>query len=147
LKGAPTNGIPAFETSLSFESLNNTGFSVTIDGHISHVVALIDGNEVYVRTERGRFVLTRRDPFHVARDKPATDDRIIAPLPGTVVAVFAAEGEWLEKGAPIATLEVMKMEHVLRAPFAGVIKGLACKVGDVIPEGAQLAQVEAKPQK
>jgi len=33
----------------------------------------------------------------------------------------------LEKGAPILTLEVMKMEQTLRAPFAGVLKAIKCK--------------------
>ena len=47
----------------------------------------------------------------------------MAPLPGTVVALLAEVGATLEKGAPILTLEVMKMEQTLRAPFAGVLEG------------------------
>ena len=44
--------------------------------------------------------------------------------------------------AAILTLEVMKMEQTLRAPFAGVLKKLKCKVGDIVGEGVELAEVE-----
>ena len=51
-------------------------------------------------------------------------------------------GAKLEKGAPILTLEVMKMEQTLRAPFAGVLKAIKCKVGDIVGEGVELAEIE-----
>ena len=70
------------------------------------------------------------------------EDKIVAPLPGTVVALLAEVGATLEKGAPILTLEVMKMEQTLRAPFAGVLKEIKCKVGDIVGEGVELAVVE-----
>ena len=74
----------------------------------------------------------------------------IAPSPArgepvaaaTVVALLAKEGETLEKGAPILTLEVMKMEQTLRAPFAGTVKRINCKVGDIVQEGVELAEIE-----
>ena len=66
----------------------------------------------------------------------------MAPLPGTVVALLAEQGAMLEKGAEILTLEVMKMEQTLRAPFAGVLKLLKCKVGDIVQEGVELAEIE-----
>jgi 3-methylcrotonyl-CoA carboxylase alpha subunit len=34
------------------------------------------------------------------------------------------------------------MEQTLRAPFAGTLKRLKCKVGDIVPEGAELAEIE-----
>ena len=48
----------------------------------------------------------------------------------------------LEKGAAILTLEVMKMEQTLRAPYAGVLKKIKCKVGDIVGEGVELAEIE-----
>ena len=58
------------------------------------------------------------------------------------VALLAEVGATLEKGAPILTLEVMKMEQTLRAPFAGVLKAIKCKVGDIVQEGVELAEIE-----
>ena len=68
--------------------------------------------------------------------------QVASPWPGTVVALLAEEGARLEKGAAILTLEVMKMEQTLRAPFAGVLRKLKCKVGDIVGEGVELAEVE-----
>ncbi|OSI68699.1 3-methylcrotonyl-CoA carboxylase [Bradyrhizobium canariense] len=118
------------------------GFDVTLDGVKSFVAAVIDGHELYLRTRNGRFDLHWVDPFGGEMEEQAGADKIAAPLPGTVVAVLAEEGAKLEKGAPILTLEVMKMEQTLRAPYAGVLKSIKCKVGDIVQEGVELAVVE-----
>jgi 3-methylcrotonyl-CoA carboxylase alpha subunit len=118
------------------------GFDLTLDGVKSQVTAVIDGHELYLRTRNGRFDLHWVDPFGGETEEHAGEDKIAAPLPGTVVAVLAQEGDKLEKGAAILTLEVMKMEQTLRAPFAGVLKAIKCKVGDIVQEGVELAEVE-----
>ncbi len=124
-------------------SVTNAGaFDLTLDGMKSHVVAVIEGHELYLRTRNGRFDLHWIDPFGGDDEEQVGEDKIVAPLPGTVVALLAEEGATLEKGSPILTLEVMKMEQTLRAPFAGVLKAIKCKVGDIVQEGVELAEVE-----
>ncbi|HWZ37358.1 MAG TPA: acetyl/propionyl/methylcrotonyl-CoA carboxylase subunit alpha [Bradyrhizobium sp.] len=118
------------------------GYDVTLDGVKSHIVAVIEGQELYLRTRNGRFELHWVDPFGGEDEEQSGEDKIVAPLPGTVVALLAEEGATLEKGAPILTLEVMKMEQTLRAPFAGVLKKIKCRVGDIVQEGVELAEVE-----
>ncbi|UEM17287.1 acetyl/propionyl/methylcrotonyl-CoA carboxylase subunit alpha [Bradyrhizobium barranii subsp. barranii] len=118
------------------------GFDLTLDGVKSQVAAVIDGHELYLRTRNGRFDLHWVDPFGGESEEHVGEDKIAAPLPGTVVAVLAEEGAKLDKGAPILTLEVMKMEQTLRAPYAGVLKSIKCKVGDIVQEGVELAVVE-----
>jgi 3-methylcrotonyl-CoA carboxylase alpha subunit len=115
---------------------------VTLGAVRSRIVALREGADIYLRTPNGRFELHHVDPFGGEDDEQGGDDRIVAPLPGTVVAVLAEVGARLDKGAPILTLEVMKMEQTLRAPFAGTLKSLRCKVGDIVGEGVELAEVE-----
>src|SRR6202012_4652761 len=118
------------------------GIDLTLDGIKSHVVAIVEGHEIYVRTRNGRFEVHWVDPFGGDAEEQVGEDRIVAPLPGTVVALLAEVGAKLEKGAPILTLEVMKMEKTLRAPFAGVLKVIKCKVGDIVQEGVELAEIE-----
>jgi 3-methylcrotonyl-CoA carboxylase alpha subunit len=118
------------------------GYDVTLGGVKSHIAAIIEGQELYLRTRKGRFELHWVDPFGGEDEEQAGEDKIVAPLPGTVVALLAEEGATLEKGAPILTLEVMKMEQTLRAPFAGVLKKIKCKVGDIVQEGVELAEIE-----
>jgi 3-methylcrotonyl-CoA carboxylase alpha subunit len=118
------------------------GFNLTLDGMKSHILAVLEGHELYLRTRNGRFELHWVDPFGGDDEEQIGEDKIVAPLPGTVVALLAEEGAKLEKGAAILTLEVMKMEQTLRAPFAGVLKLIKCKVGDIVQEGVELAEVE-----
>jgi 3-methylcrotonyl-CoA carboxylase alpha subunit len=118
------------------------GFDLTLHGIKSHIFAVIEGHELYLRTHNGRFDLHWVDPFGGDDEEQVGEDKIVAPLPGTVVALLAEVGAHLEKGAPILTLEVMKMEQTLRAPFAGVLKAIKCKVGDIVGEGVELAEVE-----
>jgi 3-methylcrotonyl-CoA carboxylase alpha subunit len=124
-------------------TVNDEGeLDVTLDGVTSRIVPAIEGHELYLRTRNGRFELHWVDPFGGDDEEQVGEDKIAAPLPGTVVAILAEEGAMLEKGAPILTLEVMKMEQTLRAPFAGVLKKIKCKVGDIVQEGVELAEIE-----
>jgi 3-methylcrotonyl-CoA carboxylase alpha subunit len=118
------------------------GIDLVLDGVKHHVAGLVDGREVYVRTRHGRFEVHWIDPFGMEDEEQAGADRVVAPLPGTVVALLVEEGATVEKGAAILTLEVMKMEQTLRAPFAGTVKSLKCKVGDIVQEGIELAEIE-----
>ena len=47
---------------------------------------------------------------------------IRAPMQATVLSLEVAEGETVAAGQPILVLSAMKMEHVLEAPSAGVVR-------------------------
>ncbi|WJR75031.1 acetyl-CoA carboxylase biotin carboxylase subunit [Bradyrhizobium sp. NP1] len=130
------------ELAFGLAAAEDGAIDLTLDGVKSKVFAVVDGHELYLRTRNGRFDLHWVDPFGGETEEHVGEDKIVAPLPGTVVALMAEEGATLEKGAPILTLEVMKMEQTLRAPYAGVLKKLKCKVGDIVGEGVELAEVE-----
>ncbi|WP_035643132.1 acetyl/propionyl/methylcrotonyl-CoA carboxylase subunit alpha [Bradyrhizobium sp. ORS 375] len=140
--GVQTLMVDGRVTVFSAVPTDDGGFDLVRDGVKSHVVAVIEGHELYLRTRNGRFDLHWIDPFGGDDEEQGGEDKIVAPLPGTVVALLAQEGAVLEKGAAILTLEVMKMEQTLRAPFAGVLKAIKCKVGDIVQEGVELAEVE-----
>jgi 3-methylcrotonyl-CoA carboxylase alpha subunit len=141
-RGSATLKIGAKEISFSSSPTDDGGLALTLDGMKHHIVSVIEGHELYLRTRNGRFDLHWIDPFGGDDEEQVGEDKIVAPLPGTVVALLAEVGASLEKGAPILTLEVMKMEQTLRAPFAGVLKAIKCKVGDIVSEGLELAEVE-----
>jgi 3-methylcrotonyl-CoA carboxylase alpha subunit len=141
-KGPATLSVGEREFAFTSAPRDDGGFDLTLDGMKSHVAAVVEGHELYLRTRNGRFDLHWVDPFGGDDEEQVGEDKIVAPLPGTVVALLAEEGAMLEKGAPILTLEVMKMEQTLRAPFAGVLKKIRCKVGDIVQEGVELAEVE-----
>ncbi len=75
----------------------------------------------------------------------AGDGAILAPMPGRIIAVAVARGDPVTKGQKLVTLEAMKMEHSLTAPFDGTIADLNVTEGAQVSEGALLARVEVPP--
>jgi 3-methylcrotonyl-CoA carboxylase alpha subunit len=74
----------------------------------------------------------------------AGDGAILAPMPGRVIAVDVAAGDRVVKGQKLLTLEAMKMEHGLTAPFDGTVTDLAATTGVQVTEGTTLARIEAE---
>jgi 3-methylcrotonyl-CoA carboxylase alpha subunit len=72
----------------------------------------------------------------------AGDGAIIAPMPGKVTSVEVSAGEKVSKGQRLLTLEAMKMEHGLAAPFDGVVAELNAKAGTQVQVDALLAKIE-----
>jgi 3-methylcrotonyl-CoA carboxylase alpha subunit len=72
----------------------------------------------------------------------AGDGAIVSPMPGKLIAVAVKQGETVAKGQKLVTLEAMKMEHSLVAPFDGIVAELNAKEGAQVSEGALLARIE-----
>lgn len=72
----------------------------------------------------------------------ASDGAIISPMPGRIIAVAVAAGEQVTKGQKLLTLEAMKMEHSLVAPFDGMVAELNASEGGQVSEGALLTKIE-----
>jgi 3-methylcrotonyl-CoA carboxylase alpha subunit len=73
----------------------------------------------------------------------AEEGSLLTPLPGTVVAVHVAAGQHVERGAALITVEAMKMEHTLTAPYAGVVSRIPFGVADRVSAGAVLVELQA----
>jgi len=70
------------------------------------------------------------------------DGEIEAPMPGKVTAVEVSIGEKVAKGQRLLTLEAMKMEHALTAPFDGTVADLTAAQGQQVNAGQILVKVE-----
>jgi acetyl-CoA/propionyl-CoA carboxylase biotin carboxyl carrier protein len=68
---------------------------------------------------------------------------VIAPMPGSVLAVHVAVGDRVEGGDPIVTLEAMKMEHIVAASIAGTVGEVSVGRADQVTRGQALAMIEA----
>ncbi|MFL6156862.1 MAG: biotin/lipoyl-containing protein, partial [Marmoricola sp.] len=65
---------------------------------------------------------------------------LLAPMPGTVIAVQAENGSAVEAGQTLLVLEAMKMQHSISAPGDGVVE-IAVSVGQQVAAGDVLAVV------
>ena len=69
-----------------------------------------------------------------------------SPMRATVVGFEVTEGDTVRIGQTLAVLEAMKMQHVVAAAQAGVVRMLAPAVGDVVDEGQALVFIEPGDQ-
>lgn len=60
---------------------------------------------------------------------PDTSKMLLCPMPGVVTAIMVEEGDTVEAGQALATVEAMKMENVLRAERQGVVVRISAKAG------------------
>jgi len=73
---------------------------------------------------------------------PANPAHVGASMPGAVIAVHVKLAQRVDAGAPLVTLEAMKMETVVRAPKAGQIKELIVALKSSVQSGELLAVLE-----
>ncbi|MGE3691554.1 MAG: biotin carboxylase N-terminal domain-containing protein [Novosphingobium sp.] len=73
----------------------------------------------------------------------AHDGDILSPMPGKIIAVEVTAGQAVTKGQKLLTLEAMKMEHTLTAPFDGTVAELNAEAGAQVQVEALLARIEA----
>jgi len=55
---------------------------------------------------------------------------LLAPMPGLLTRLDVAAGDKVEPGQPVAVMEAMKMENILRAPKSATVKATPAKAGD-----------------
>jgi len=116
------------------------GVEAVIAGDVVHVD--IDGRSVAIRPAPPPDVdrAARAAAAHAHGGGPAD---VVAPMPGSVLAVHVAVGDIVTAGDPIVTLEAMKMEHVVAANGPGRVTELAVRPGDQVTRGGALATTEA----
>ena len=68
--------------------------------------------------------------------------RIVAPIPGKVVAVKVAPGDQVEPGQPLVVLEAMKMENELACEQAGKVTAVHAAAGTTVETGQLLVEIE-----
>ncbi|WP_062228193.1 acetyl-CoA carboxylase biotin carboxylase subunit [Aureimonas frigidaquae] len=73
---------------------------------------------------------------------PDTSRMLLCPMPGVVTAIMVAEGDAVEEGQILATVEAMKMENVLRAERRGTVARIAVEPGASLSVDALILEFE-----
>ena len=116
---------------------------VELDGTRSDATVIVAGEKRHVFFHGRSWQLSCIDPLLHTGEGGGAEGGLLAPMPGKVIALVAAEGATVEKGAPLLILEAMKMEHTITAPAAGTVKTFRFAVGDQVGDGAELVDFEA----
>ncbi len=99
-------------------------------------------DEGYLVSEDGQTFMFTETRVDGATAGAAADGAIISPMPGKLIAVAVKPGEAVTKGQKLVTLEAMKMEHSLVAPFDGIVAELNAAEGGQVSEGTLLVRIE-----
>ena len=67
---------------------------------------------------------------------------LLAPMPGLLTRLDVAVGDKVEPGQPVAVMEAMKMENILRAPKAATVKATPAKAGDSLAVDQVIVEFE-----
>ena len=103
-----------------------------------------DGLAVDVEGPHGHVAL-RRVPRFVDPADQVAEGSLLAPMPGSVIALRASAGESVTAGQAVVVIEAMKMQHTITAPHDGVVTEVPVSVGAQVGAGDVLAVVEAEP--
>ncbi|HEX8573114.1 MAG TPA: acetyl/propionyl/methylcrotonyl-CoA carboxylase subunit alpha [Allosphingosinicella sp.] len=124
-------------------------FKGTIDGRERTVQVARRGRQ-WRLTTRGASHFVDVLPAHVAelsrhmieKVPPDLSRFLLCPMPGLLTALHVSEGNRVEAGQPLAVVEAMKMENILRAEKAGAVKSVKAKPGDSLAVDAVILEFE-----
>jgi propionyl-CoA carboxylase alpha chain/3-methylcrotonyl-CoA carboxylase alpha subunit len=140
LEGFRINSRPRIEASLDG---GGKRYDLSLDGLAPSTLStrLIDDQVVVFEDGAVHAFISWRS--HRGDSAQASDGAMLSPMPGRMVAVMVEAGQVVTRGQALVTLEAMKMEHVLTAPFDGTVEHLSVALGDQVSEGVVLVQLAA----
>ena len=114
------------------------------------VVQVARSGRDWLLTTRGAAHRVSVMPRHVAaltrhmieKIPPDLSRFLIAPMPGLLTRLEVEVGDKVEAGQPIAVVEAMKMENILRAVKAGAVKSVSAGVGDSLSVDQVIVEFE-----
>jgi biotin carboxyl carrier protein len=121
--------------------------SLLVDGRSYEVKREQTATDLHLWVGGTRFPVELRDPRSLrSRQAAAADEKgprkILAPMPGRVVRLLAAEQSEVEAGQGVVVVEAMKMQNEIKSPKKGIVKKVVAAAGAAVNAGDVLAIVE-----
>ncbi len=102
----------------------------------------------FIQLEQGIYISLENQDFYFLFHSLATftfhnhtAGTLIAPMPGIISKIFIELGNQVEINEALLSLEAMKMEHTIKAPFSGKVVELFYGTGDAVEEGVALIAI------
>ena len=113
---------------------------LTVDGRTNDYAFSLDPRAIELAADGITTTIVLAPRPRRAGEADPTERELRSPMPGSVISVLAEHGSTLEAGEPVLIIEAMKMEHVLRAPFGGIVE-LRVVAGEQVGAGQLVAEV------
>ncbi|MEQ8412180.1 MAG: acetyl/propionyl/methylcrotonyl-CoA carboxylase subunit alpha [Erythrobacter sp.] len=86
--------------------------------------------------------LSTHESLMIEKEPPDLSKMLICPMPGVLVKLHVGAGEDVQPGQPLATVEAMKMENILRAEKEGRIASINAEEGESLAVDAVILELE-----
>ncbi len=123
--------------------------TVSVDGRMHTVQVRRVGRDWELQTRGASHKVQVLSPHvadlarHMIEKVPPDLSRfLLAPMPGLLTKLDVAVGDKVEPGQPVAVMEAMKMENILRAPKAATVKATPAKAGDSLAVDQVIVEFE-----
>ncbi|KAI7871713.1 carbamoyl-phosphate synthase L chain, ATP binding domain-containing protein [Spinellus fusiger] len=111
----------------------------TLENKVFKSNVVVHNEKVTVFDQHGRTDMRLAVPFYLSSNESVgAAGSVKTPMPCKISQVMVKAGQKIEKDAVLVVLEAMKMEHVIRAPVAGVVDQVLYNVGDLVEENKSL---------
>ena len=130
-----TPGEPLFDVTLDGTELTlqlqptRTGYAMTTRG-AKHTVRILQTRIAHLAEHM------------IEKIPPDLSKMLICPMPGLLVKLHVGQGEEVQPGQPLATVEAMKMENILRAEKAGTIAKINASEGESLAVDEVILELE-----
>ena len=121
--------------------------SLLIDGHSYEIKREQTATDLHMWVGNERFAVELRDPRSLRSRRAGAGEeqgprKLVAPMPGRIVRVLAAEKAEVEAGQGIVVVEAMKMQNEIKSPKKGTVQKIMAVAGAAVNAGDVLAVVE-----
>ena len=117
-------------------------FRARVDGRNERLHAVAHGDAIHVQMRGRVFRLERVDAARSAAGAGnAEAGKVVAPMPGVLVALQVELGRTVRPGEALLVIESMKLQMTIAAATAGIVAELPVAVGQTFQRGAVLVVV------
>jgi len=131
---------------------NDRFFTIQHKGTIFHGELLeeqLENRQIKIKINHREFTIAKEGPLDSLIEELGLNvvkvrklKQLNSPMPGRIVSISIQIGDTVEVGAPLLTLEAMKMENVLKSEGVGVVSAIHFQANDVVDKGAVLISFE-----
>ena len=123
--------------------LNGSQLTSSINGYRSKSSVALHESVYQVFTPDSSFQFTELAPDLGDNNDTSIGHGLSAPMNGTIVTLLVEAGTSVAKDDPLLVMEAMKIEHIIRAPAAGIVSEFYFQAGSLVDGGAELLAFEA----
>jgi 3-methylcrotonyl-CoA carboxylase alpha subunit len=125
-------------------TLENNTLRANLDGYQFTATVAEHDNTYSLYTQYSALSFKKAEADLGDADADAGAGGLTAPMNGTMVTLLVEAGSDVKKDDALLVMEAMKMEHTIRAPADGTVKGFYYQPGELVDGGAELVDFEAE---